>query len=391
MQSPPPLSRSALPWSAVRATIIAVAATLLLGGACRIGFDTNAAAVVAPDSELDALSDRPPVTPPNRVDAAPDAAPNNISSLLRVAPSEVEVGGDVRNLLISGQTMFATSTRNAGQIIVYDISSGTPVQIGQAATAGFARKLALDGQRLYVTSDTGGDDLEIFDVSNPATPVKLGGIATADSANGLAIRNGRAYVTSNAIGDDLEIFDVSNPAVPAKLGGINLINAEYVNAVAFKGDQLYVAGQRFAAFDVSNPAAPVSLSDFGFFWYAQDLKIVGNRAYALEDNNNNSEQLRIFDLSNPLAPVQIGAGRLFDSYARELQIIGRYAVTVCAPHTFGGGEIEVFDVSGTGLPPRIANAAIGADGLAVALQGSRAYVGLANNNGPEILVFDLLP
>lgn len=331
---------------------------------------------------------------PNRdgiPDAEVDAAAGAISALARLTPSDVEVGAEVRRLLIAGSTMFAATTRGAGQLIVYDISSGTPVEIGAANTAGFARNLALDGQRLYVTSDVGGDDLEIFDVNNPATPIKLGGIAAADSANGVAVHNGRAYVTSNAAGDDLEIFDINNPAAPVKLGGTNLVDVEYVNAVAFSGDQLYVAGQRFAAFDVSAAAAPVAQSDFGFYWYAQDLKIVGNRAYALEDNNNNSEQLHIFDLSNPLAPLHIGAGRLFDSYARELQIVGRYAITVCAPHTNAGGEIEAFDVSGTGLPPRVAHASIGADGLTIAVRGMRAYVGLTNNGGPEIMVFDIVP
>ncbi len=368
----------------MRVTSIAVAASLLLGTACRIGFNSNAGDRSATPDGVDA-------TLTISADAALDAAPNNISGLARVAPNDVEVGAEVRRLRITGSTMFAATTRGSGQLIVYDISSGAPVEIGVANTAGFARNLALDGQRLYVTSDTGGDDLEIFDVSNPATPIKLGGIATDDSANGVAVHNGRAYVTSNAAGDDLEIFDVSNPAAPVKLGGTNLIDVEYVNAVAFKGDQLYVAGQRFAAFDVRTPTAPVPQSDFGFFWYAQDLKIVGNRAYALEDNNNGSEQLHIFDLSNPLAPVHIGAGRLYDSYARELQIVGRYALTVCAPRAGSGGEIEAFDVSGTGLPPRVANTSLGADGLTLAVRGSRAYVGLANNGGPEIMVFDIVP
>ena len=118
--------------------------------------------------------------------------------------------------------MFAATTRGAGQVIVFDISAGVPVEIGVANTAGFARNLALDGQRLYITSDAGGDDLEIFDVSNPAAPIKLGGIAAADSANGVAVHNGRAYVTSNAAGDDLEIFDINNPAAPVKLGGTKI-------------------------------------------------------------------------------------------------------------------------------------------------------------------------
>jgi len=364
----------------MRIAIHTLLVTTALASGCRIGFDSN------PADETTASDAAPDDTAP--VLDSP-TTPAKISALRRA--TQVEVGGSVNRLLINGSIMYAATTRPTTQLVVFDISSGTPIEIGQAITAGAARNLAIAGQRLYVTTATGGDDLEVFDISNPAIPSKILGIPAADTANGVAVNNGRAYVTSNSLGDDLEIFDVGDPTSITKLGGLNLVNVQYVNALQFNGNQLYVAGQRFAAVDVAVPSAPRPLSDFGFYWYARDLQVVGNRAYALEDNNNNSDQLRIFDLSNALAPVQIGAGRLYDSYGRGIAIAGRYAFTVCAPQTNAGGEIEVFDVSGTGVPPLVARASLGTDGLAIAVQGTRAFVGLANNSGPEIVVFDILP
>jgi hypothetical protein len=359
----------------VRIAWVVVITAALTAGCGRVGFDPGGPGGSAAG---DALSGG---TQPLGV----------VHSLASVA--SVEIGTDVNRLLATSSLVFAATTRVGAELAIFDITDpAQPVEIGSATTAGIPYGLFLDGSRLYVTTETGGDDLEIFDVSNPRAPVKLGGIAAADTAYRVVVAAGRAYVTSESGGDDFEIFDVSNPAAPAKLGGLDLLPSYYARGVAVNGALAYTAGQRMNVIDVSNPATPVILGDGGFYWYAYDLQVIGDRAYGLESNNSGGPQLRIWDVAIPSAPVQLGTANIWDSYGRALEIVGPYAFTVCAPGMYPtGSELEVWDTSGSGDPVRVTSAHLDHDGYAVALAGRYIYVGVNQSSDPELLVFEAHP
>jgi hypothetical protein len=238
-------------------------------------------------------------------------------------------------------------------------------------------------------TEIGGDDLEIFDVSDRTEPRKLGGIELADTAYRVAVHDGRAYVTSAASGDDLEIFDVRSPASPQKLGGIELLDVYYTRGVAVAYPLVYTAGNRMQAIDVSNPAAPASLGgDARFYWYAYDLAISGTRVVGLDSNNSGGPQLRVWDASSPAMPTVVGMADIWDSYGRDVELVGPYALTVCAPGGYSSGaELEIWDVSGNAEPVLVASQHLEHDGIAVAVASNYIFVGEMQSDAAELRVF----
>jgi hypothetical protein len=320
---------------------------------------------------------------------AGDVTITSVGELVPVA--SVEIGTHVYRLVRSGKLVFVATSRPGAEVGVFDFTDPTrPQEIGAIATNGTPYDMAVSGDRLHVVTETGGHDLEIFDISDPRAAKKLGGISAADTAYRVAVQGGRAYVTSAAAGDDLEIFDVTTPASITKLGGIDLLSGYYVRGVVAAFPLVYTAGQRMNPIDVSNPAQPAILGDAGFYWYAYDLAVSGTRAIGLDSNNGNEPQLRVWDVSNPAAPVRLGMSSIWDSYGRDVEVVGRFAFTVCAPGGYSfGAELEVWDISTNGNPPRVASFHLARDGYAVTVVGQHVIVGQMQSSDPELLVLEV--
>lgn len=143
--------------------------------------------------------------------------------------------------------------------------------------------------------------------------------------------------------------------------------------------------------DVSNPAALTPVGNGYFYWYAYDLQVVGTRVIGLDSNNSNEPQLRVWDVSTPSAPTMLGMADIWDSYGRDVEVVGDYALTVCAPGGYSyGSEFEIWNVAGASDPTLVTSLHLDHDGYAVTVAGKYIFIGMNTSADAEILVVKAL-
>ncbi len=318
--------------------------------------------------------------------AADGVAPGGDAPIVTspVYVSGVEIGFTVNDLVIDGTRLYAATSAPGQELQVYDAGDPTGLQLlGSAPLAGVGEGLAVVWPIVYAVGQ--GAQLELFSVAS-MPPSRLGGAATADVGYAVDVDPSlrRVYVTSAGGGDDLEIFAADDPAAPTKLGGLELQSNYYLKGVDAEGDVVYAAGQRLWAIEVTNPSAPLVLDEAGFYWYAEDLQVVGALAYGLESNNTGSDQLRIFDVSDPRDIVQLGAVYASESYTRSLAVTGATAYVVIDDYI---DTLDVIDVSDSANPALVGFADLGTGGQAVTVSGDYVFVGLVAGDDEELRVY----
>jgi hypothetical protein len=319
----------------------------------------------------------------------------------RISVSELQVKGslevnaDIHRLKAVNNLLFAATSRGGGSLIVFDISSGTPVEVGSALTNGAALDVTYQEPLAFVTTEAGGDDLEIFSVANVSNITKLGGISLDDRAMRVAVQGNVAFVTSRSPGEDLTVFDVSLPNAIRRTSGLDFITAEYAAGLAIKGNLAYVGGYQICVVDISNPnAVSILNADLQLYFYAREFIVKGQTLYTLQDNNGGEEQLRTFELTNPVIPSPQISRRIASSNGRAMQVVSEYAFVVNAPSggasSQGPSDVEVFDMTAASEMP-VAKMQIQTDGLSIAVSNGVVYVGTPINDGAELHSFTIVP
>jgi len=203
----------------------------------------------------------------------------------------VEIDGDVVYI----------SDNNTVEIL--DISD--PMNPARLSTLAIpeASDMQLVGDLLYVVSFANVDDLSIVDVSDPADPLVLGALMLEGRSYDLEVVENLVYIANGNNG--LRIVDATDPSNPTLMnaarghGGGPSVSALGVDV---EGDYAYVAGWQVGlqVYYVQNPYEPVELTWTSMSGLAEDVVVVGSRAYVAE-----SPDLVVYDLSSPHTPAPV--------------------------------------------------------------------------------------
>ncbi len=206
----------------------------------------------------------------------------------------------LRDLALSGNTMFLSEDQ---QLTIYDVSSGTPTQIGTFADdSGYEFGTIAIYQGRLLTAGR-GTHVSVYDISTPSAPTLISSAGGPVGGYAMAISGTRAYLATHL---GMAVVDLSNLNAPTVLGSVDFSPDVY--SIAASGTNVFVgttSGVRI--YDASNPATPVLLSvwdplpDDGFTTNIRGIVIEGNRMYA----NGGMANLRSVDISDLANPVEI--------------------------------------------------------------------------------------
>ncbi len=198
-------------------------------------------------------------------------------------------------------------------------------------------------QDYLVTSHTGG--FIVVDISNPLTPSAVGSYQPkADLINvtGITVIGQRVYLSLSGRGNCFEIVDVSNPSAPKLIGGYK--GSGSAEDVGIIGNNAYLMNDNGAVtvIDISTPEAPEFLS-----WY----KPIGNWGLAVVGQNiciaNASGGFDVLDVSNPAEPQRLGSAPVTGGIASLKGADNKLFIGTSA------GALEIFDMSNPATPVRL--------------------------------------
>ena len=211
------------------------------------------------------------------------------------APVKVGSQGSGRSdygVSVSGGIAVVLETQLAEIVDVSDPAH--PVALGNWGS--YANAVSLVGSTAY---SVGGSGLNIRDVSDPANPKSLGGYAVAN-ATGVSVVGNLAYVACSA---GMLVIDVSNPASPAFVASIDASTPAVAVSAAGGVACLATGFGGLKVIDVSDPGTPVLRSTGRVEGAANDVAIVGNRAYVAKGGDGG---LTIYDVTDPTKPTVLG-------------------------------------------------------------------------------------
>ncbi len=217
------------------------------------------------------------------------------------------------DIFVLGQ-MALVADGNAGLKIFSVADPAHPYLLGSLSALGQLQAVVAQGQYAYLASRA--DGLQIIDIADPANPTKVGAIATHD-ARDLVLVGDHVFVADGESPEGgLKVIDVSDVTQPLLVG--DRLSAGLASAIAYLDQRVYLACESggLEILDVADPRQPAWLANrSGNF---QDLAVVGERAYLLEQGTYSSgtDRLLILDIVNPAATTFLGSYPLDYNYAR---------------------------------------------------------------------------
>ena len=201
-------------------------------------------------------------------------------NLILVAIGTRETGGPAEGLQVVGNYAYLADGNSGLQII--DLASTDGLRsVARVRTESYARTIHIAGIDAFIGTDAG---LEIMDVSNPVTPTRVGSLDCGPVMDIHVVGN-LAFLTAG----DLKVIDVRTPAQPRQIANVDgPPNGEYSSARAVQvvGQFAYLTyGSGWdgtgglAVIDVLDPSAPRLVGSCATVGPAQDLHVVGSRAY----------------------------------------------------------------------------------------------------------------
>jgi hypothetical protein len=182
-------------------------------------------------------------------------APDSLTRGAHITGIETAVDVDA-----DGDYVFALGTNaGVGQMVIYDISSGAPVQRSKTAITFGVRTIEPDGDHAYVAAGTYG--LKVYDVSDRANPGLLTTYGAGGSFDDVIVAGNLAYVAVPDTG--LLVMDVSVPSSPTVIS--RLIGAARPTRLAYSFPYLLSASQLdtlLLAIDITDPFAPSIVTTF---------------------------------------------------------------------------------------------------------------------------------
>ncbi len=240
----------------------------------------------------------------------------NISNPSRPAVmSQLNFGpGSINAIKIMGNLAYVAG---GTKFFVVDISNLHNPQI-MGSCGGLQsniRDFDIAGNHAYVSDYHYG--LRVIDISAPTAPALVGSLPMPDCRTRLIRAFGNTvYVTRHThvtrpygVGG-LSIVDVSVPAHPVERTFLQNLSVGDL-AIDKTGRYLYVyTNTGLKIYDVSNPAAPSEAASYGGTYTAAGIKIIGDRAYLTDGNQN---RVFILDITTPASPVEISSFQFQDA------------------------------------------------------------------------------
>ena len=236
-----------------------------------------------------------------------DPSHPTVMSQLNFGPGQVNAIKITGNLAyIAGGTRF----------FIADISTlSNPRVIGSCG--GFQsniRDFDISGNLAFVSDYHYG--LRVINIASPTAPVAVGFLPFDSRTRLIRAFGNIVYVQRGThIGTPagvrgLSIVDASDPAHPVERSFLDLNVGDL--AVDATGRYLFLGlnNNYLHIYDVSNPAAPYEVGSYGGIRNPVAMRVVGNRAYVSDGNQN---RVVILNITDPVHPVEISSYRFQDS------------------------------------------------------------------------------
>ncbi len=144
--------------------------------------------------------------------------------------SSLEVNHNINQLIASGKYLFAATSGNVKDVIVFDVSN--PANITQAATLQLpgtedGKSIFLLGSELFLGRSMGSDsthpEFYLLDAGNIPTGLKiLGSVYLHATINSVFAENNQVVLATDSAQHQLQVFDVTNPAAVKSIITYNL-------------------------------------------------------------------------------------------------------------------------------------------------------------------------
>jgi hypothetical protein len=273
--------------------------------------------------------------------------------------ANLDVVGDIKNTLVSGQVLSMIST--------------TTIAAGAHPYA-----VELVGKYLYVANG-GAESFQTYDVTSPSQPQLISSLTMDlnEDSNNFVVRGGYAYVMGG--NEILSIVDVGNPATPFIVSTTTAAGRK----IDVQGGFAYLtdADDGLVILNVSNPMAPVRVTSTVMIAGStpQGLTVQGRFVYVADPG---LDRMIIVDVSNPQRPITSGSIQLNSgSNPRAVDVQGRYAYVVGET-----GNMMTVDVATSSAPTVIATTTFGTAALGIKVSGRYAYLPDAGTNGNLVIV-----
>jgi hypothetical protein len=226
----------------------------------------------------------------------------DISSATPVVSQTMNVPTNTRDVAIKNGVAYVAG---AG-VYAYDLSVNPATRQQAGVACGDSHSVAIDGVYAYTGTVCGDGHIDIYDITNPKLPIALRNQGTGISGTYRKLIPYGNYLIGITIdgGTDLVILDRSNINNVVKVSATSIPGIVGFRG-AVSGQTLYLAGEgtnsAMAVVDLSNVAAPT---------FAVYPTSGGSRGVAVSGNlaafGDGTSGVTFFDITNPASPRLIG-------------------------------------------------------------------------------------
>ncbi|MEK7546798.1 MAG: hypothetical protein AAB536_01310 [Patescibacteria group bacterium] len=169
------------------------------------------------------------------VDVSNPAIPSDLGSF--------EVGADVNDILVSGNTAYLATSADNGELMIFDVSDSSNI----TKTGSFDAAAGDDGKSVFVSGTTaylgrtgGSSDFVIINVSNPASPQQLG-VANLGGAgvNGIYTKDYLAFIVTTDSNKEFQIWNISTSSAPTLWSSYNF--PQVGTGVDYENNFIYIS------------------------------------------------------------------------------------------------------------------------------------------------------
>jgi hypothetical protein len=225
----------------------------------------------------------------------------------------------VTGVAIDGDYAYLASGGNGFEVV--ELATMQKVAGIDSLYYGFMVKLS--GNYAYLTYGDPDCPLAIIDISGPEAPQTVSIYYPPEDLVNFALANDRIYLADGLHG--LRVLDITSPAEPVE----DYVYSRYGHDldVAVDGDLAYVREDyKLKIIDVADAQNPVEVGYYEAAWQPVDMKLVGNTAFLVRNNN---DCLYAIDITDPQEPRCLDKYRVESIYTHYRMIaIGNYAYVV---------------------------------------------------------------
>lgn len=235
----------------------------------------------------------------------------NLASPVQVA--SISLPTTLTSIAISGNFAYVTSSANAQELSVVDISnplapSATAFDLSGNDNANF---VTLEGTRLYILRSVGSNpELIVYDITLTPTLSVLGTFNTTSLYNEISIQGNYGFASSGDNSTEINILDLSNLASITVAQTINLSgNNDALRSRTFGGNRLIITRSNGGTllYNSTNPLAISLISTYAAGVRINDLALGNSNKYLFLATASGSAEFRVINITNQALPVLLGS------------------------------------------------------------------------------------